>query len=443
MPPLFHSLTMSNAPLIISGGLPLGGELEIFAAKNAALPIIIASLLTPEPVVLHGVPRLADVEVILQIVQTVGTRFEWTGPHTLCLHTPELTNTETPYSLGLKMRASFEMLGALLARAGEARVGMPGGCVIGVRPVDQHVKAFRQMGATLTEDNGCFTATRSGPLGGRVVFDRQTVGGTRNAMLAAALGAGHVTLENVALEPEVIDLANFLNHLGARVRGAGTPEIEIEGVSTLHGGDYTIIPDRMEAGTFMFAAAASRGQVTLRRVLVSQLRAVTAKLVESGVRVLELDSNTISVDARNVTPTPLTVQAVEYPGFPTDLQPQAGAFLATVPGASFVSDHIYPDRLGYAGELARLGANVAVHDHVLSVQGAPLRGAPVTAHDIRAGGALVVAAVAAEGETTISGMDFVNRGYENLEARLRQLGAQVTQTAMSAPVEERQLALAL
>ncbi|HEX2864946.1 MAG TPA: UDP-N-acetylglucosamine 1-carboxyvinyltransferase, partial [Deinococcales bacterium] len=311
MPPLFHSTTMSNAPLIIRGGQPMHGELDIFAAKNAALPIIIASLLTSEPVVLHGVPRLADVEVILQIVATVGTRSEWTGPHTLALHTPELTSTETPYSLGSKMRASFEVLGALLARAGEARVGMPGGCVIGPRPVDQHVKAFRQMGAVLTEDNGYFTAVRPGALGGRVVFDRQTVGGTRNAMLAAALGAGHVTLENVALEPEVVDLANFLNHLGARVRGAGTPEIEIEGVPAMHGGEYRIIPDRMEAGTFMFAAAASRGQVTLNRVVVSHLRAVTAKLVESGVRVLELDSSTIAVDARNVTPTPLTVQAVE------------------------------------------------------------------------------------------------------------------------------------
>jgi UDP-N-acetylglucosamine 1-carboxyvinyltransferase len=426
MPPLFQSKTMSSAPLVIRGGRPLEGEIEVLAAKNAALPIIIGSILSPEPVVLHGVPRLADVEVILEIVASLGTRYEWSGAHTLNLHTPELTSIEAPYSLGSKMRASFEVLGALLARAGEALVSMPGGCVIGPRPVDQHVKALRMMGATLTEDGGDFHAIRERPLSGRVVFDIQTVGGTRNAILAATLGSGRVTLENVALEPEVIDLANFLNSLGAKISGAGTTVIEIEGVSRLHGGEYTIIPDRMEAGTYLLAGAASRGTVTIRRANPSHMRAVTAKLVEAGVRVLESD-DVIQIDARGVVGNPITLQAVEYPGFPTDLQPQMAAFLCTVPGTSKISDRIYPDRLGYAAELARLGANAVVHDHTLVVEGSLLHGAPVRALDIRAGAALIVAAAAAQGETTISGMEFVNRGYEHVAERLRQLGADAYQ----------------
>jgi UDP-N-acetylglucosamine 1-carboxyvinyltransferase len=428
VPPLFESKTMSNAPLIIRGGSPIRGTLEVNPSKNSALPIIAASLLTAEPVVLHGIPRLSDVEVILEIVASLGARWTWVGPHSLSIQTPAITNTETPYSLVAKMRASFEVLGPLLARAGEARVSMPGGCTFGPRPVDQHVKAFRAMGAAVVEENGDFQVIRDHALSGRVVFDIKTVGGTRNAMMAACLGTGMVRLENCALEPDVIDLANFLNTLGADIRGAGSSTIEIQGVPTLHGGEYRVMPDRIEAGTWMLATAASRGTLTLENVNVEHMRSLTARLIESGINVLELDGTTLSIDASKGTLKPLTIQAVEFPGFPTDLQPPMGAFLATVPGTSKISDRVYPTRLGYAQELARMGAKAEVFDSVLVIEGGPLRAAPVKAADIRAGAALVIAAIAAEGETRIEGVEFLNRGYERLEERLRAIGVDVGRT---------------
>jgi UDP-N-acetylglucosamine 1-carboxyvinyltransferase len=247
MPPLFQSKTASNAPLVVHGGRPLAGSFEVHAAKNAVLPIMGACLLTAEPVTLHRVPRLSDVEVLLEILGSLGARHEWVGRHSLTVEAAHLRSTEAPYVLVSKMRASFEVFGPLLARMGEARVAMPGGCVIGPRPVDQHVKAFRALGVSLSEEGGDFHAVRERPLSGRFVFDLKTVGGTRNAVMAAALGSGRVVLENCALEPEVVDLANFLNGLGARVRGAGTPTIEVEGVERLGGGEYTVIPDRIDA----------------------------------------------------------------------------------------------------------------------------------------------------------------------------------------------------
>lgn len=422
MPPLFTSKRMPATPLVIQGGRPLCGELGVNGSKNAALPIVVASLLSAEPVVLHGIPRLSDIEVILEIVASLGARVEWLGHNSLSLHTPELTAIEAPYALVSKMRASILVLGAVLARAGEARVSMPGGCAFGPRPVDQHVKALRALSATVLEEGGDFHAVRDRPLCGRFVFDILTVGGTQNAILAATLGTGIVRLENASIDPDVVDLAGFLNQLGARVRGAGTHTIEVEGVERLGGGEYRVIPDRLEAGTFMLAAAATRGQLTLTDANVEHLRSLTGKLTESGVVVMELDGHTVRVDARDRELAPLTVQAVEYPGFPTDLQPPMGAFLATVPGTSLVADRIYQDRFGYVPEIARMGARAEMLDRTLMVQGAPLRGARVKAVDIRAGAALVVAALAAEGESEICGMEFINRGYEDLEARLRSIG---------------------
>ena len=436
MPPLFESKNMSNAPLLIRGGTPISGTLEVNPSKNAALPIIVASLLCPEPVTLHGVPRLSDIECILEIVASLGAKWTWQGQHTLTIHTPEITNTEAPYSLVAKMRASFNVLGPLLARAGEARVSMPGGCAFGPRPVDQHIKAFRQMGAAVNESGGDFHVVRDRPLSGRVVFDMLTVGGTQNAMLAAVLGGGTVRLENASIDPDVVDLGNFLNAMGAKVHGLGTHTIEIEGVEALHGGEYHPIRDRLEAGTFMLAAAASRGTITLENIDVNLVRSLTAKLLETGVSVLELDGRTLQVDARNAQLKPTTIQAIEYPGFSTDLQPPMGAFLATVPGTSKISDRIYPSRLQYAQELSRMGGKAQVFDSVLVLEGGLLRGAPVKASDIRAGAALVVAALAAEGETRIEGMEYINRGYERLEDRLRVIGAQVGRA-------EPQLAMAI
>jgi UDP-N-acetylglucosamine 1-carboxyvinyltransferase len=411
------------APLIIDGGQPTNGSLEIFAAKNAVLPIIGACLLSSEPITLHRVPRISDVEVILQIIASFGARSEWTGPHSLTIHTPTIIGTDAPEQLVTKMRASFEVFGPLLARAGEARIATPGGCVIGSRPVDQHLKALRAMGATVSEEPGGFYhAVRQQAFAGRCLFDLKTVGGTRNAMMAATLGSGTVVLENCALEPEVTDVADFLGSLGAKISGAGTPTITIEGVSKLRGGEYTVIPDRMEAGTYLFIAAASRGQLTLEHVNTNHMHAVMAKLSEIGIQVLDLDQTTLRLDARNAKLHAVNMQAVEYPGFPTDLQPQLGALLTTVPGTSILTDRIYPDRLGYSAELARMGGNLQQNNHTLVVQGGPLYGAQVAAKDIRAGGALVVAAAAAEGRSVITGTQFINRGYENLAIRLQQIG---------------------
>ncbi len=431
MPPMFESKTMSSAPLLIRGGNPISGVLPVSPSKNAALPILAASILCSEPVTLHGVPRLSDVEVILSIVGSLGVQYAWQGEHTLTIHAPEITNTEAPYSLVSKMRASFNVLGPLLARVGEARVPQPGGCTFGVRPVDQHIKALRAMGATIVENNGDFIAVRDRPLSGRFVFDLLTVGGTQNAICAAVLGTGIVRLENSSVDTDVIDLCNFLVTLGAKIHGIGTHTLEIEGVPTLTGGEYTIIPDRLEAGTYLLAACATRGELTMTNARLDHLRALTAKLIESGVKVLELDQTTVHVDARNAILKPVSLQVSSFPGFPTDLQPMMAAFLATVTGRSRITDPVYTTRFGYSAELNRLGAKTEVLDHSILIEGSKLTGAPVKAADIRAGAALVIAAAAAEGESRIEGVQYLNRGYENLVERLTQIGVNVTRDELT------------
>jgi UDP-N-acetylglucosamine 1-carboxyvinyltransferase len=430
MPPLFESKQMSSAPLLIRGGQPINGTLPVSPSKNGALPIIAASLLCAEPVTLHGVPRLSDVEVILEIVASLGTKIAWQGEHSLTLHTPELTSLEAPYSLVSKMRASFNVLGPLLARASEARVPIPGGCQFGPRPVDQHVKALRAMGATIVEDGGDIRAVRDRPLSGRFVFDMLTVGGTQNAITAAVLGSGIVRLENASVDPDVIDLCHFLVSLGAKIGGIGTHTLEIQGVETLRGGEYRISPDRLEAGTYLLAAVATRGVLTMTNANLEHLRALSAKLIESGVNVMELDRTTIRVDARNANLQPLKIEVAEFPGFPTDLQPMMSAFLSTVPGHSRITDRIYPTRFGYSAELNRLGAKTEVLDSSILIEGGSLSGAPVKASDIRAGAALVIAACAAHGETIIEGVQYLNRGYEHLEERLAAIGVDVGRMEM-------------
>ena len=413
-------------PLHIVGGRPLQGEFAVQPSKNAALPIIVASLLTREPVRLHGIPRLSDIYTILEIVSHLGTRHAWEGPNTLVLHTPEIVSSETPYSLVSKMRGSFIVMGALLSRAGEATVSMPGGCAFGHRPVDQHVKAFRSLGVELQEEGGNFEAQRVRPLSGGYIFEMLTVGATQNAILAAVLGEGRVVLENASIDTDVVDMIGFLNSLGADIRGAGTNTVVVQGVSSLSGGEYRVIPDRIEAGTLMIAAAATRSRLTLTGVRPGHLRALSTKLAEMGVSILE-GSDTLSLDARLTPLRPTNVTTVEYPGFPTDIQPQMSALLATVAGTSVVMDRVYQDRLTHVVELNRMGAQIVVSEHTQVIQGGQLHGAPVKAADIRAGAALVVAALAAEGETTIDGMQYVNRGYERLAERLRAIGAQASQ----------------
>ncbi|TBH14825.1 UDP-N-acetylglucosamine 1-carboxyvinyltransferase [Thermus thermamylovorans] len=407
--------------LRIEGGLPLSGELRVYPAKNAALPILAASLLTEEPITLLEVPRLRDVEVMLELLAHLGTHYAWEG-RTLHLHTPEIQSTHAPYELVGQMRASFIVWGALLARVGEGRISLPGGCAFGARPVDQHVKALKALGAEVVEEEGTFYARKTRPLAGRVVFDLPTVGGTEQAMLAVALG-GEATLVQAAMEPEVEDLGRFLGMLGVEVRGLGSPILHVRGARRLGGGTYRIIPDRIEAGTYLLAAAATRGALTLTQVRPDHLDALLDKLRQAGHRV-EVGPDWVRFTAAK-HPEPFHVEAREYPGFPTDLQPIVGAYLATVPGQSAITDRVYPDRFTHVGELARMGAELYLRDRTLVVNGRRLHGAQVKALDIRAGGGLVVAALAAEGVSEIEGVYFLERGYEHLEERLRSLGARV------------------
>ncbi len=410
-------------PLIINGGKPLFGEVTISPAKNAALPILAASLLTPEPILLTEVPRLRDVEVMLELLAHLGTRYAWEG-RSLYLETPEIRHTDAPYELVAKMRASFIVLGALLARTGEGQVSMPGGCAFGPRPVDQHVKALRKIGAQVEEDAGTFRAERVRPLRGRVVFDVPTVGGTEQVLLASALGDAEVTIVNAAQEPEVADLARFLTLMGAEIQGAGTSIVHIRGAKRLAGVEnYRIIPDRIEAGTYLLAAAATRGKIRLRNVELHHLDALLDKLEEAGHRLMA-SGDQLFFEA-TPEPKPFNVEAREYPGFPTDLQPIVGAYLATVPGTSLVSDRVYPERFTHAAELARMGAELQLKERTLAIHGRELFGAEVRALDIRAGGALVVAALAAKGESRIEGTHHLERGYEHLVEKLRGLGAEV------------------
>ncbi|AIZ44903.1 UDP-N-acetylglucosamine 1-carboxyvinyltransferase [Deinococcus radiopugnans] len=417
---------MQLTPLHIKGGRALGGEITVQHSKNAALPVIVATLLSREPVTLHGIPRLSDVYTILDLMAHLGTQHKWVGDNSLELHTPEILNTDAPYALVSKMRASFIVMGAILARAGQATVSMPGGCAWGPRPVDQHVKAFRALGVTLTEDGGNFDARREGSLNGHFVFELLTVGGTHNAILAAVLGDGVVVLDNASIDTDVVDMVEFLNSLGADISGAGTNSITVRGVPELRGGSYTVIPDRIEAGTFMMLAAANRCRLRVRNVRPDHLRAVTAKLQEMGVQITE-DGNTLIVDATVADLKPVNVTTQSYPGFPTDLQPQMSALLATVPGTSVVQDPVYPDRLTHVAELHRMGANITVSGYTQVIQGAKLHAAPVKAADLRAGAALFIAGLTTEGETVIDGVQYLNRGYERLAERLRGIGANVLQ----------------
>jgi len=418
---------LREAALSIRGGRPLRGTFHAHTAKNSALYLILAALLTREPVLLRSVPKLSDVSVLLDIVRHVGATARWQG-HDLYLHAPQIERCEAPYHLVSQMRASFVALGALLGRCGTARVSMPGGCAFGPRPVDRHIKALAQLGVEVREEGGDFIAVRSRPLQGRAVFEAPTVGGTQNILLASALGEGQVVIDNAALEPEVADLITMLNAMGARISGAGTSTLEVQSVPELHGVIYTPIPDRIEIGTLMLATAATRGQVTLHDVNPEHLRAVIAKLTEAGVEVAIIDQRTLHVDATGPLKA-VDVTAVEYPGVPTDLQAPFGAFLATVPGVSNIVDRVYPDRFTHVGELSHTGARLELHDRTLIVSGGKLHGAAMHAADIRAGGALIVAALAAEGESRITGIQFVERGYEALPERLVRLGADIRQEA--------------
>ncbi|MEW6698115.1 MAG: UDP-N-acetylglucosamine 1-carboxyvinyltransferase [Bacillota bacterium] len=411
--------------LIIAGGQPLQGKIKISGAKNASLALICGALLAEDEVVLENVPDISDVRTILEILGTMGVKVRWLGEETLSLLSPERLVGETPYELVKQLRASNLLLGPMLARYGKASVSLPGGCNIGVRPMDLHFKGLVGLGADLNLERGTIQGKTGRLTGSRIYLDFPSVGATENIMMAACLAKGQTIIENAAKEPEIVDLANFLNALGAKVRGAGTDLIKIQGQPRLKGGRYSLIPDRIEAGTFMVAAAASRGDVLLENVIPRHLEPLSAKLREANVEVLE-GEDTIHIKATDLQPRNIDIKTMPYPGFPTDMQSQMMSFLSTAPGTSIIVENIFENRFRVADELKRMGANIKVEGRMAVIEGVPsLQGAKVKASDLRAGAALVISGLMAQGETEVDNVNYVDRGYTNLEQKLTGLGARI------------------
>ncbi len=410
--------------LIIKGGAPLRGQVEVGGAKNAALPAMAASVLTDQPIRLLRVPRLGDVRTIITLLSHLGVRVEGFGQEALTLWADRLGQFEAPYGLVKTMRASVLVLGPLLARFGQARVSLPGGCAIGPRPINMHLAGLEKMGARISLDSGYVEAKAPRLKGARIAFDGQTVTGTENLMMAAVLADGVTVLENAACEPEVADLATLLNRMGARVEGAGTPTISIEGVGSLRGAEHEVIPDRIEAGTFMVAAAITGGDVTINRCLPRHLEAITGKLQEAGVGVEEGDRS-LHVWADGPV-RGVNIKTHPYPGFATDMQAQIMALMATAEGTSVITETVFENRFMHVNELLRMGADIKVIGTAAFVNGVPrLSGAPVMATDLRASASLVLAGLAADGVTTLSRVYHLDRGYESLEQKLLGLGASI------------------
>jgi len=410
--------------LVVAGGRPLRGRIRIGGAKNATLAILCACVLAGDEVVLENVPDISDVRVMLEIIGYLGVQSRWLGPDALRLKGRMSPHAEAPYELVKKLRASNLLLGPLLTRCGRVRIALPGGCNIGARPMDLHFKGLAAMGASLDIRHGYIAGEARRLTGARVYLDFPSVGATENIMMAAVLAEGQTIIENVAKEPEVVDLANFLNALGARIRGAGTDVIKVEGVSELGGTRYAVIPDRIEAGTFMVAAVATGGDVLLENVIPQHLEPLSAKLREAGASVVE-EEDGIRVAAADSL-SPLTIKTMPYPGFPTDMQSPFMSLLTTVSGTSVIVENIFENRFQVAQELRRMGARIKVEGRVAIVEGVRrLQGAQVRATDLRAGAALVIAGLAAEGHTEIHNAHYIDRGYRDLDARLAQLGAEV------------------
>jgi UDP-N-acetylglucosamine 1-carboxyvinyltransferase len=414
--------------LLIEGGRPLVGEVRVSGAKNAALPILCAGLLAPEPLVLTNVPRLKDVRTMQTLLAQMGVALDADTPGTVALDAGRIDWPLAPYELVKTMRASILALGPLLARCGEARVSLPGGCAIGLRPVDQHVKGLVAMGAEIDLEHGYISAKAGRLAGTRFVFDLVTVTGTENLMMAATLASGTTTLENAAREPEIVDLARCLVAMGARVSGAGTDRIVIEGVERLHGATHAIMPDRIETGTFVAAIAAAGGDATVTGAQAETLDAVLGKLAEAGADIAVADG-AIRV-ARHGPLAPFNLRTAPFPGFPTDMQAQMMAVATRAAGTTLVTETIFENRMMHVQELVRLGAEIEVEGNTAIVRGVGrLKGADVMATDLRASACLVIAGLMAEGATTIDRIYHLDRGYERIEEKLAQLGAQIRRVA--------------
>lgn len=410
--------------IFIKGGNRLKGKVTISGAKNAVLPIIAASLLAETNTILHDTPKLADVYTMVNLVGQLGVKASWQGDNTLLIDCNSLNNIETSQEFMRQMRASFLVMGPLLAKKGHAKMWLPGGCAIGSRPIDLHLKGFAALGAQIDMGHGLVEAKADKLLGARIYLDFPSVGATENIMMAATLAQGTTIIENAAEEPEIVALAMFLNNMGARVMGAGTNIIRIEGVQELKGATHTIIPDRIEAGTYMVAAAATGGDVLIDNVIEDHLKPIIAKLKEAGVNIYEENGG-----VRVIADWPvkaIDIKTLPYPGFPTDMQAQIMALMTLTPGTSIITETIFENRFMHVNELKRMGAQIVIEGHTAVVKGAPrLMGAPVKATDLRAGAALVIAALMAEGETEISCVHHIHRGYENLIEKLKGLGADI------------------
>lgn len=423
---------------VIKGGNPLNGEVEIGGAKNAALAILAAANMTDETVYIDNLPDVRDINAMLGAMEEIGAHVERVDRHTVKVNGSGVENCIVETESMKKIRASYYFLGALLGKYKKAQVPLPGGCNIGSRPIDQHLKGFKAMGAVTRIEHGFIIAEAEELHGAHIFLDMVSVGATINIMMAAAMAEGNTTIENAAKEPHVVDVANFLNSMGARIKGAGTDVIRIRGVKSLHKTEYSIIPDQIEAGTFMFAAAVTGGNVVLRNVIPKHLEATSSKLLELGCEVNECDDA-----VRVIGPKKLQcahVKTMPYPGFPTDMQPQIAVSLALAEGTSIVTESIFENRFRYVDELARMGACVKVEGNVAVISGVDkFTGARVSAPDLRAGAALVIAGLAAEGITIVDDIYYIERGYENLDQKLRGLGAQIEKVSSEKEIQKFRL----
>ena len=410
--------------IYITGGRRLEGKVKISGSKNATLAIMAGAVLSEETVILHNVPRIEDIHTMVELLNGLGAATKFLDDNTLQIDAGSIHCLEAPYETVRKMRASFCVLGPLLARFGFARVPVPGGCDIGARPVNFHVEGLRRLGAKLNSEHGIYTAEAVKLKGGNIYFDFQSAGATQHLMTAACLAEGITTIENCAIEPEVVDLAHFINSLGGKVEGAGTTTITIQGVSRLHGGEYEVISDRMEAGTFAIAAAVTHGDLLLQNVVQDHMKPMNTKLLEAGVKLFE-EAKGLRVQCDGPIHA-VDIKTMPHPGFPTDMQQPFAAMLSIAHGTSVITENVYESRYRYVNEINRMGGNIKVEGRTAVITGVPkLTGAPVSANDLRAGAALLCAGLAAEGETEISEIQHIDRGYEDIVQKLQSVGAEI------------------
>ena len=411
--------------IIVNGPCKLEGEVTISGAKNAAVAIIPATLLVNGKCHLENVPNISDIRAFITILESLGSKIEYISEHEMIIDNSDIHTTTTPYDLTSKFRASYYLLGSLLGRFGKAQISLPCGCNIGARPIDQHIKAFECLGAEVEVKRGNVYASAKKMTANSIFFDVVTVGGTINAILAATLADGVTTIENCAKEPHIVDVANFLNSVGANIKGAGTDVIKVTGVKELkQTSSYAVIPDQIEAGTFMVAAAATKGDVLIKNCIPKHMEPITAKLVESGAEVVEYEDS-IRVKMSK-TPKAINIKTLPYPGFPTDMQPQFATYLTLSSGSSLIVESIWESRFQYTAELVKMGANISYHDRTAMITGVKeLFGSPVKAMDLRAGAAMIIAGLMAHGTTEIYDIHHIDRGYENIVDKFKALGANI------------------